>query len=84
MLNNGTLGFLEMANESQRVSSYWRELGQSDFAAMARAIGIHGVRVDDPSALESAVKEVLNHPGPALPCVLFASIFYRMRANPHR
>jgi pyruvate dehydrogenase (quinone) len=37
-----------------------------DFAAMARAIGVHAVRVEDPAELEAAVAEVLAHDGPAL------------------
>jgi len=41
-------------------------LDNPDFAAMARAIGLHGVRVTDPGEVEAGVREVLAHPGPAL------------------
>ena len=33
---------------------------------MARAMGIHAVRVEDPGELPSAIREVLAHDGPAL------------------
>jgi pyruvate dehydrogenase (quinone) len=42
------------------------DLQNPDFGAMARAIGIHGVRVEKPSELEAGIREVLAHPGPAL------------------
>jgi pyruvate dehydrogenase (quinone) len=37
-----------------------------DFAAVARAIGVHAVRVEDPGEPEAAVKNILAHDGPAL------------------
>jgi pyruvate dehydrogenase (quinone) len=42
------------------------DLDNPDFAAMARAMGIHAVRVDDPGDLPCAIAEVLSHDGPAL------------------
>ena len=41
-------------------------LDNPDFAAMANAIGIHALRVEDPGDLEAAAREVLAHDGPAL------------------
>ncbi|MCD8565080.1 MAG: ubiquinone-dependent pyruvate dehydrogenase [Burkholderiaceae bacterium] len=66
VLNNGTLGFVEMEMKANGFLDVGVDLQNPDFAAMARAIGIHAVRVDNPDQLESAVKEVLAHPGPAL------------------
>lgn len=66
VLNNGTLGFVEMEMKANGFLDTGVDLQNPDFAAMARAIGIHGVRVEDPSQLEKAVQEVLDHPGPAL------------------
>lgn len=66
VLNNGTLGFVEMEMKANGFVDTGVSLDNPDFAAMARAIGIHGVRVEDPSQLESAIQDVLNHPGPAL------------------
>ena len=42
------------------------DLKNPDFAAMARAMGIHARRVEDPGDLPAAVKEMLGHDGPAL------------------
>ena len=42
------------------------ELQNPDFAAMARAVGIHGIRIKDPADLETAMAEALAHPGPVL------------------
>lgn len=33
---------------------------------MACAIGLHGVRVTNPGDVDAAIREVLDHPGPAL------------------
>ncbi len=66
VLNNGTLGFVEMEMKANGFVDTGVNLDNPDFAAMARAIGIHGFRVEDPSKLESAIQEVLSHPGPAL------------------
>ena len=66
VLNNGTLGFVEMEMKANGFLDTGVDLQNPDFAAMARAIGIHGVRVEDPAQLEAAIKEVLAHPCPAL------------------
>ena len=66
VLNNGTLGFVEMEMKASGFLDTGCDLKNPDFAAMARAIGIHGVRVEDPQQLEAAVREVLAHDGPAL------------------
>ena len=41
-------------------------------AAMAEAMGIKGIRVEDPAKLESALKEALAHKGPVLVDVVSA------------
>ena len=66
VLNNGTLGFVEMEMKADGFVDVGCDLTNPDFAAMARAIGMHGVRVEKPEDLESAIQEVLSHPGPAL------------------
>ena len=42
------------------------DLQNPDFAAMARAMGIHARRVEDPGELPGAVADILAHDGPAL------------------
>ncbi|TCP93046.1 pyruvate dehydrogenase (quinone) [Sphingomonas sp. PP-CE-1A-559] len=66
VFNNGTLGFVEMEMKAAGLVETGVALDNPDFAAMARAIGIHGVRVTDPGDVEAGIREVLVHPGPAL------------------
>lgn len=66
VLNNGTLGFVELEMKAAGLLETGVELKNPDFAAMANAMGIHGRRVTRASDLSSAVAEVLSHEGPAL------------------
>ena len=42
------------------------DLDNPDFAAMATAMGILGIRVEDPEAVQPALEKALAHPGPVL------------------
>jgi pyruvate dehydrogenase (quinone) len=64
--NNGALGFVELEMKAAGLLEFGTALDNPDFAALARAIGIHGVRVEDPGELPGAVSAALSHDGPAL------------------
>ena len=64
--NNSTLGFVQMEMQAAGQLDWGVDLKNPDFAAMARAVGLHGVRVEDPADLQAGVSEVLAQPGPAL------------------
>lgn len=66
VFNNGSLGFVELEMKTAGLLETGVELQNPDFAAMARAAGIHGVRVEDPGELPAAVAEALAQNGPAL------------------
>jgi thiamine pyrophosphate-dependent acetolactate synthase large subunit-like protein len=66
IFNNGSLGFVEMEMKAAGLLETGVELVNPDFAAVARAVGIHGIRVEDPGGVESAIRDALSHPGPAL------------------
>ena len=66
IFNNGSLGFVELEMKAGGYLEFGVDLKNPDFAAMARAIGIHGVRVEDPGDLASGLKAAFAHPGPAL------------------
>ncbi|MFC0410318.1 ubiquinone-dependent pyruvate dehydrogenase [Roseomonas elaeocarpi] len=66
VLNNGTLGFVEMEMKSAGYLDTGVALDNPDFAAVAKAAGIFAIRVEDPGELEQAMRSVLSHPGPAL------------------
>ena len=64
--NNSTLGFVQMEMQAAGQLDWGVDLKNPDFSAMARAVGLHGVRVEDSADLQAAVREVLDHSGPAL------------------
>ena len=66
VLNNGTLGFVEMEMKAFGFLDANVDLKNPNFAEMAQAMGIKGVRVERPQDLHAAVEEVLEHDGPAL------------------
>lgn len=72
VLNNGTLGFVEMEMKANGFVDTGCDLKNPNFAAMAEAVGIKGIRVEDPQALEGAIREALAHDGPALVDVVSA------------
>ena len=66
VLNNGTLGFVEMEMKASGFLDEGCDLKNPNFAEMAQSMGIKGVRVEAPQDLHGAVGEVLRHDGPAL------------------
>jgi pyruvate dehydrogenase (quinone) len=66
MLDNSALGFVELEMKADGIVNYGTDLENPDFAAVARAVGIHGIRVDKPRQLEDALRDAFAHPGPAL------------------
>lgn len=64
--NNGSLGFVELEQKVEGLLDAYTNLQNPDFARVAEAIGIHGIRVEKPAQLEAAVLAWLAHPGPAL------------------
>jgi len=66
VLNNGTLGFVEMEMKASGFLDMDCNLTNPDFAAMATAMGVKAIRVESPQDLAGAVREVLAHDGPAL------------------
>ena len=72
VLNNGTLGFVEMEMKAAGFVDTAVTLKNPDFAAMAMAMGIKGVRVEDPAKLEDALRDAFAHKGPVLVDVVSA------------
>jgi pyruvate dehydrogenase (quinone) len=70
VFDNGRLGMVKLEMEQVGLPEYGTELANPDFAAVARAIGLHGVRVTDPHDVDGAVREALAQPGPVLLDVL--------------
>ena len=66
VFNNGSLGFIELEQKSTGFLDTGTELANPDFAAMAEAVGIKGVRIADPAELSPKMAEALAHPGPVV------------------
>jgi pyruvate dehydrogenase (quinone) len=66
IFNNGVLGFVALEMKASGFVESGTDLENPDFAAMARAMGIHAIRVEDPGDLPAAIAEVFAHGGPAV------------------
>ena len=73
IFNNGVLGFVAMEMKASGFINFGVDLKNPDFAAMARAMGIHALRVEDPGDLPGAVAEIFAHNGPAVLDVVTAT-----------
>jgi len=72
VLNNGSLDFVEMEMKAAGYLSTNVALKNPDFAAMANAIGLLGLRVEDSENLEAALTAAFAHDGPVLVDVVAA------------
>jgi pyruvate dehydrogenase (quinone) len=66
LLNNGTLGFVEMEMKANGFIDSGCDLINPNFAQMANAVGIKGIRVEKAGDLRQALTEAFAHDGPAL------------------
>ena len=72
VLNNGTLGFVEMEMKANGFLDTGCDLKNPNFALMAEAMGVRGIRVEKPQELRSAIEDALAHKGPVLVDVVSA------------
>ena len=66
VFNNGALSFVELEMKSDGIVNYGTDLDNPSFAEAARAIGLHGVRIEQPSELAGGLRTAFAHEGPAL------------------
>jgi len=66
IIDNGKLGFVDLEMKAMGFLEFGVTLQNPDFAAMARAMGIFGARVEDPAELAPALRDAFAHPGPAV------------------
>jgi pyruvate dehydrogenase (quinone) len=72
VLNNGSLGFIEMEMKASGFLDTGTELKNPNFAAMAEAMGVKGIRVENPQDLRAALTAAFAHDGPVLVDVVSA------------
>ncbi|MCR2764243.1 ubiquinone-dependent pyruvate dehydrogenase [Microbacterium sp. zg.B48] len=66
VVNNSSLNFVELEMKAAGFVTYGTELTNPSFAAIAEAMGIFARRVENSKDLPDAVRQVLEHDGPAL------------------
>ncbi|MEI5007807.1 pyruvate dehydrogenase [Streptomyces sp. NPDC087659] len=66
LFNNSSLSMVELEMLVAGLPSYGTANLNPDFAEMARAAGVYGVRVEKPKQLAGALKDAFAHDGPAL------------------
>ncbi|SHM62627.1 pyruvate dehydrogenase [Actinacidiphila paucisporea] len=66
LFNNSSLGMVELEMMVEGLPAYGTTNVNPDFAAVARAAGAYGVRVEKPKELRSALKDAFRYKGPAL------------------
>lgn len=66
VFNNGSLGFVELEMKAAGILDFATELNNPNFAKLAEAAGLLGLRAEDPADVKPMIERALAHPGPAL------------------
>jgi pyruvate dehydrogenase (quinone) len=70
VFDNGRLGMVKLEMEQVGLAEFGTVLHNPDFARVAEAVGMRGLRVEDPHDVEDAVRTALATDGPVLLDVL--------------
>ena len=66
VFNNSALAFVELEMKEAGMLDFATELLNPDFAKMAEAAGVLGLKVNAPEQVRPMLAQALSHPGPAL------------------
>jgi len=66
VFNNGSLGFVELEQKSTGFLDFGTGLDNPNFAAMAEAVGIRGIRLEDAGEVDNGIAAAFAHDGPVL------------------
>jgi pyruvate dehydrogenase (quinone) len=66
VFNNSALGFIEIEQKSSGFLDFGTSFKNPNFAAMAEASGVRGIRIEDPSDVDEGIAAALAHDGPVL------------------
>jgi pyruvate dehydrogenase (quinone) len=66
VFDNSALGMVKLEMEVAGFPDWGTDLKNPNFAKVAEAIGIMGVRIENPADVKSGLKKALEHRGPAL------------------
>ena len=64
--NNSSLGMVKLEMLATGIPDFETDHARVDYAAIARAAGIHAIRVEHPMDVRAGLTEALGHRGPAL------------------
>ncbi|MFD8023476.1 thiamine pyrophosphate-dependent enzyme [Streptomyces lavendulae] len=70
VFDNRRLGMVKLEQEQAGLPEFGTELDNPDFAAVATALGLTGIRVTEPADLHESVRRAFETPGPVLLDVL--------------
>lgn len=70
VFDNRRLGMVKLEQEQAGLPEFGTELDNPDFAAVASALGLTGIRVTDPADLHDSVRRAFGTPGPVVLDVL--------------
>jgi len=66
LFNNSALGMVKLEMEVSGLPDWQTDLKNPNFARVAEAMGIMGIRIEDPGDIRSGIEKALEHSGPAL------------------
>jgi pyruvate dehydrogenase (quinone) len=66
VFNNSALGFIEIEQKSTGYLDFGTGFKNPNFAAMAEASGVRGIRLEDPADVDKGIAAALAHDGPVL------------------
>jgi pyruvate dehydrogenase (quinone) len=66
IFNNGLLGFVDIEMKASGFLPTNTRLDNPDFAQMANAIGVKGIRIEDPQTLRAGITEAFAYNGPVV------------------
>ncbi|WP_405218522.1 ubiquinone-dependent pyruvate dehydrogenase [Agrococcus sp. Ld7] len=66
VFNNSSLNFVDLEMKAAGLVPFATDLENPNFATVAEAMGIRGIRVEDSAGVDAALTEAFAHDGPAL------------------
>ena len=66
VFNNGALGFIELEQKATGFLDFGTDFKNPNFAAMAEAVGIRGIRIEGAADVSHGIADALAHDGPVL------------------
>jgi pyruvate dehydrogenase (quinone) len=66
VFNNASLGMVKLEMLVDGLPDFGTDHDEVDYAALARSVGLHAVRIEDPGKVREGLRDALAQPGPVL------------------